>query len=62
MARSCIVSAPPPRAYREESDQRYRAAGAKDNGQPGPRPDYMPTYYAAYIHDVNGNNIEVCHF
>lgn len=39
----------------------YRAAGAKDNGQPGPRPAYGPTYYAAYIHDTNGNNIEVCY-
>lgn len=34
-------------------------AGAKDNGPPGPRPDYSPTYYAAYFLDPDGHNIEV---
>lgn len=34
------------------------AAGGADNGKPGPRPDYGPTYYAAFIHDPDGNNIE----
>ena len=29
-----------------------------DNGAPGPRPNYGPTYYAAFIHDPDGNNIE----
>lgn len=33
------------------------AAGAKDNGKPGYR-DYWPGYYAAYVHDPDGNNIE----
>ncbi len=33
--------------------------GAKDNGKPGPRPDYSPTYYAAYFLDPDGHNIEV---
>ena len=38
------------------------AAGGTDNGAPGPRPQYTPTYYAAYVHDRDGNNIEaVCH-
>lgn len=37
------------------------AAGAKDNGAPGLRPDYAPNYYAAYLLDADGNNIEaVC--
>ncbi len=37
------------------------AAGAKDNGSPGLRPDYAPNYYAAYLLDADGNNIEaVC--
>jgi catechol 2,3-dioxygenase-like lactoylglutathione lyase family enzyme len=37
-------------------------AGGRDNGKPGPRPDYGPTYYAAFAHDPDGNNIEaVCH-
>ncbi|NEG88551.1 VOC family protein [Bifidobacterium aerophilum] len=34
------------------------AAGGTDNGAPGPRPNYGPTYYAAFIHDPDGNNIE----
>jgi len=35
------------------------AAGGTDNGQPGPRPDYGPTYYAAFVKDREDNNIEV---
>ena len=34
------------------------AAGGRDNGAPGVRPAYSETYYAAYILDPNGNNIE----
>ena len=45
-------------------DAFYKAglkAGAKDNGGPGPRPDYSPTYYAAFLIDPDGNNVEaVC--
>jgi catechol 2,3-dioxygenase-like lactoylglutathione lyase family enzyme len=38
------------------------AAGGKDNGPPGLRPNYHPTYYAAYVFDPDGHNIEaVCH-
>ena len=38
------------------------SAGGKDNGGPGPRPHYHETYYAAYVQDADGNNIEaVCH-
>ena len=38
------------------------AAGGKDNGAPGLRPHYHPNYYAAFILDPEGNNIEaVCH-
>ncbi|MBW3087312.1 VOC family protein [Bifidobacterium sp. 82T24] len=36
------------------------AAGGTDNGEPGPRPNYGPTYYAAFVHDPEGNNIEAC--
>jgi catechol 2,3-dioxygenase-like lactoylglutathione lyase family enzyme len=37
-------------------------AGGRDNGAPGIRPDYHPTYYAAYVLDPDGNNVEaVCH-
>ena len=38
------------------------AAGGKDNGAPGIRENYSPTYYAAFVFDPDGNNIEaVCH-
>jgi catechol 2,3-dioxygenase-like lactoylglutathione lyase family enzyme len=37
------------------------SAGGHDNGPPGPRPDYGPKYYAAFLIDLDGNNIEaVC--
>lgn len=32
-------------------------AGGRDNGAPGPRP-YHPGYYAAYLLDPDGNNVE----
>lgn len=34
------------------------AAGGIDNGGPGPRSHYHPGYYAAFVHDPDGNNIE----
>jgi catechol 2,3-dioxygenase-like lactoylglutathione lyase family enzyme len=38
------------------------AAGGRDNGAPGPRPVYHPDYYAAFVLDPDGHNIEaVCH-
>ena len=38
------------------------AAGAADNGAPGIRSDIHPNYYAAFVHDTDGHNIEaVCH-
>ena len=38
------------------------AAGGVDNGAPGLRPQYDEHYYAAFVHDPDGNNIEaVCH-
>ena len=52
-------------ADRQSVDAFYEAAiatGGKDNGKPGLRSDYSPTYYAAFVHDPDGNNIEVvCH-
>lgn len=37
------------------------AAGGTDNGPPGPRPQYHPHYYGAFVLDPDGNNIEaVC--
>lgn len=38
------------------------AAGGRDHGAPGLRPLYGPGYYAAYVLDPDGANIEaVCH-
>jgi len=37
------------------------AAGGRDHGAPGVRADYAPTYYAAFLIDPDGNNVEaVC--
>ena len=45
-----------------ETVQRFHtaalAAGSRDNGGPGERP-YHPGYYAAFVLDPDGNNIEV---
>ena len=38
------------------------AAGGQDNGGPGLRPHYHPSYYGAFVLDPDGHNIEaVCH-
>jgi catechol 2,3-dioxygenase-like lactoylglutathione lyase family enzyme len=34
------------------------AAGATDNGAPGERARYHPGYYAAFVLDADGNNVE----
>lgn len=50
---------------RAEVDAFYRAAlaaGGRDNGPPGIRAQYHPTYYGAFVLDPDGLNIEaVCH-
>jgi catechol 2,3-dioxygenase-like lactoylglutathione lyase family enzyme len=38
------------------------AAGAKDNGAPGLRKEYSPTYYAAFVLDPDGHNMEAVTF
>ncbi len=45
---------------REEVEAFHRAAldaGGRDNGGPGYR-DYWPGYYAAFVHDPDGHNVE----
>jgi len=37
-------------------------AGGKDNGGPGFRHEYGDDYYAAFVYDPDGNNIEACYF
>ena len=49
----------------EHVTQFYDAAlanGGRDDGKPGPRPEYHPTYYAAFIVDPDGNRIELVTF
>ncbi|WP_296616014.1 VOC family protein [Sphingomonas sp.] len=52
-------------ASRSQVDAFYAAAlgaGGKDNGAPGLRPHYHPNYYAAFVIDPDGLNVEaVCH-
>jgi catechol 2,3-dioxygenase-like lactoylglutathione lyase family enzyme len=36
------------------------AAGGKDNGPPGVRAMYHPSYYGAFVLDPDGHNIEAC--
>ena len=37
-------------------------AGASTDGPPGPRPEYTPGYYAAFVADPDGNRIEAVTF
>ncbi|HEX5686633.1 MAG TPA: VOC family protein [Ideonella sp.] len=50
---------------RQQVEAFYRAAleaGGKDHGAPGLRPHYHANYYAAFVIDPDGHNIEaVCH-
>ncbi len=53
------------RAPDRASVQRFHAqglaAGGRDNGAPGLRPDYSADYYAAFLIDPDGHNVEaVC--
>jgi catechol 2,3-dioxygenase-like lactoylglutathione lyase family enzyme len=50
---------------KEEVAAFYKAAleaGATNNGAPGYRKEYWPGYYAAFVHDADGHNIEVVFF
>ena len=50
---------------RTDVDRLYQqalSAGAEDNGAPGLRPHYHESYYAAFVYDPDGHNLEfVCH-
>ena len=52
-------------ANRQQVEAFHRAAlaaGGKDNGAPGLRPNYSGKYYAAFVIGPDGHNIEVvCH-
>jgi catechol 2,3-dioxygenase-like lactoylglutathione lyase family enzyme len=49
---------------REQVDAFYAAAiaaGGRDNGPPGLRPEYSEGYYGAFVLDPDGHNIEAVH-
>lgn len=52
-------------ATRDEVEELYKTAldaGGVDNGPPGLRPHYHANYYAAFVRDRDGHNLEfVCH-
>jgi catechol 2,3-dioxygenase-like lactoylglutathione lyase family enzyme len=35
-------------------------SGGKDNGAAGPRKDYHPNYFGAFVLDPDGHNVEAC--
>ena len=51
-------------ASREAVDEWWRGmtgAGHPDDGAPGPRPQYGPDYYGAFVLDPDGNSVEAVH-
>src|SRR5581483_6403889 len=49
---------------REHVDRFWRAgvdAGYESDGEPGERPQYMPSYYGAFLLDPDGNSAEAVH-
>lgn len=48
---------------KDEVQAFYEAAlahGGRDDGPPGPRTDYGPDYFGAFVRDPDGNKIEAC--
>ena len=49
---------------RDQVDEFWRAgteAGYRDDGEPGPRPEYRSDYYGAFLLDPDGNSAEAVH-
>ena len=40
---------------------RLTEAGYESDGEPGPRPQYSPSYYGAFVLDPDGNSVEAVH-
>ena len=53
-----IAFAAPDRETVDRFHEAALAAGGRDNGAPGERPQYHAGYYAAYVLDPDGNNVE----
>jgi catechol 2,3-dioxygenase-like lactoylglutathione lyase family enzyme len=57
-----VAFASPDRARVDAFHAAALAAGGRDNGAPGLRPEYHASYYGAFVFDPDGNNVEaVCH-
>jgi hypothetical protein len=57
----CSSAIPADRAGVDRFHAAGPKAGGRDNGPPGVRADYAPNYYAAFLVDPDGNNVEaVC--
>lgn len=56
-----IAVAAPDRASVQAFHAAALAAGGQDNGAPGLRPHYHPGYYAAFVLDPDGCNLEAVH-
>ena len=57
-----VAFSAPDRAAVDAFYEAATGAGGKDNGAPGVREHYHENYYAAFVHDADGNNLEaVCH-
>ncbi len=56
-----VAFSAPDRAAVDRFHAQGLKAGGSDNGKPGLRSDYSPQYYAAFLIDPDGNNVEaVC--
>jgi catechol 2,3-dioxygenase-like lactoylglutathione lyase family enzyme len=51
----------PSRAHADEFWRVGTAVGFRDDGQPGPRPQYREDYYGSFLRDPDGNSIEAVH-
>jgi catechol 2,3-dioxygenase-like lactoylglutathione lyase family enzyme len=55
-----IAFAAPDRATVDAFHAAALEAGGTDNGEPGIREIYHPSYYGAFVLDPDGNNVEAC--
>jgi catechol 2,3-dioxygenase-like lactoylglutathione lyase family enzyme len=51
----------PSRAHVDEFWRAGTAAGYRSDGEPGPRPQYLPDYYGGFLLDPDGNSVEAVH-
>jgi len=56
-----VAFAAPSRDHVEAFWRALTNAGHQDDGAPGPRPQYSPDYYGAFVLDPDGNSVEAVH-